>query len=153
MKLVAPSKNKGLGGVSVADVARDKGVCDEGYAEDNDTDPAPADAIEHRNRRAVESENAAANALSASAGRKRAAIEANWRRPGASLLGLKAVIEIWVGRNGQVQHARLVKSSGDNRFDKSAELAVKKASPLPIPKESEYYDHIKEFHIEFNPDE
>ena len=63
------------------------------------------------------------------------------------------VIELRVGRNGEVQKARIVTSSGDVRFDESAELAVQKASPLPIPKEPEYYDHIKEFRIEFNPDE
>ena len=104
-------------------------------------------------RLAAETEKAAANALSAAAGRIRASIEANWRRPGASLRGLKVVIELRVGRNGEVQSARVVESSGDTRFDESAELAVREASPLPIPREPEYYDHIKEFRIEFNPDE
>lgn len=102
---------------------------------------------------AAETERAAANALSAAAGRIRSAIEANWRRPGESLRGLKVVIELRVGRTGAVQKARIVESSGDDRFDESAELAIQKASPLPIPEEPEYYDHIKEFRIEFNPDE
>ncbi len=110
-------------------------------------------AAEQEARLAAETEKAAANALSAAAGRIRSSIEANWRRPGASLRGLKVVIELRVGRNGEVQNARIVESSGDTSFDKSAELAVKEASPLPIPKEPEYYDHIKEFRIEFNPDE
>ncbi|MXY65085.1 MAG: cell envelope integrity protein TolA [Gammaproteobacteria bacterium] len=110
-------------------------------------------AAEQEARLAAQTEKAAANALSAAAGRIRSSIEANWRRPGASLRGLKVVIELRVGRNGEVQKARIVESSGDDRFDESAELAVQKASPLPIPKEPEYYDHIKEFRIEFNPDE
>ena len=63
------------------------------------------------------------------------------------------VLELRVGRNGEVQNARIVESSGDTSFDESAELAVREASPLPIPQEPEYYDHIKEFRIEFNPDE
>ncbi len=109
-------------------------------------------AAEHEARLAAQTEKDAANALSAAAGRIRSSIEENWRRPG-DVRGLKVVIKLRVGRNGEVQNARIVESSGDTRFDESAELAVKKASPLPIPKEPEYYDHIKEFRIEFNPDE
>ena len=108
---------------------------------------------EQEARLAVETEKAAANALFVAAGRIRASIEANWRRPRPSLRGLKVVIGLRVGRNGEVQSARIVKSSGDSRFDESAELAVQSASPLPIPKEPEYYEYIKEFHVEFNPDE
>ena len=108
---------------------------------------------EQEARLAAETEKAATDALSAAAGRIRAAIEANWRRPSTSLRGLKVVIGLRVGRNGEVKNARIVKSSGDVHFDESAELAVQKASPLPIPTEAEYYQYIKEFHIEFNPDE
>ena len=141
------SFGKDIGGVSFAETAQGKGLCGEGNAGIEKFESAPTGAIGRSNR------SAAANALSASAGRIRSAIEASWRRPGASLRGLKVVIEIRVGRNGEVQNARIVESSGDTRFDESAELAVKKASPLPIPNEPEYYDHIKEFRIEFNPDE
>ena len=110
-------------------------------------------AAEQEARLAAQTEKAATDALSAMAGRIRASIEANWRRPGTGLRGLKVVISLRVGRNGDVQNARIVESSGDPRFDESAELAVQKASPLPIPKEPEYYEYIKEFRIEFRPDD
>ena len=110
-------------------------------------------AAEQQARLAAQTEQAAGNALSAAAGRIRAAIENNWRRPGTSRQGLKAVIQLRVGRNGDVQNVKIVSSSGDPFFDQSAEVAVKKASPLPIPTEPKYYEYIKEFNIEFNPDE
>ncbi len=102
---------------------------------------------------AGEIESAAAKGLSLAASRIRASVEANWRRPIGSLRGMKSVLEVRVGRNGEVQNVRTVESSGYARFDESAELAVWKASLLPIPKAPEYYEHIKEFRIKFNPDE
>ena len=110
-------------------------------------------AAEQQARLAAQTEQAASDALSAAAGRIRAAIENNWRRPATSRQGLKAVILLRVGRSGDVQSVKIVRSSGDPFFDQSAEVAVKKASPLPIPTEPKYYEHIKEFQIEFNPDE
>ncbi len=110
-------------------------------------------AEERQARLAAETEQAATNALEARAGRIKAAIEDNWRRPAKALLGLQVVIGLRVGRNGEVKEVRIVESSGDTQFDESAEIAVRKASPLPIPEESEYYEYIKEFQINFNPDE
>lgn len=104
-------------------------------------------------RLAVETEMAAANDLSVAAGRIRASIKANWRLPEPSLRELKVVIGLQVGRNGDVQSARIVKSSGDSRFDESAVLTVQSASPFTIPKEAEYNEYIKEFHVKYNPDE
>ncbi|MGI9319124.1 MAG: cell envelope integrity protein TolA [bacterium] len=108
---------------------------------------------ERKQKLAAQTESDAANALQAAAGRIKAAIENNWRRPGTSRVGLKAVIQLKVSRTGEVLQARVIKSSGDPFFDQSAELAVQKASPLPIPTDPKYYEYINEFNIEFNPDE
>lgn len=108
---------------------------------------------ERRQKLAAQTEVEAANALQAAAGRIKAAVENNWRRPGTSRVGLKAVIQLKVSRTGEVLQVRVIKSSGDPFFDQSAELAVQKASPLPIPTDPKYYDYINEFNIEFNPDE
>ena len=48
--------------------------------------------------------------------------------------------------------ANIYKSSNDPRFDSSVLAAVKKASPLPFPKNPKYYDHIKLFRIRFSPE-
>lgn len=85
-------------------------------------------------------------------GRTRSSTEVNWRHQGGSLRELKVVIELRVGRDRELQNARIVERSGDSRFDESAELAVQNASPLPIPKEPELYEYIKEFRIELDPD-
>ena len=95
----------------------------------------------------------AATAMSALVDRIAAAVENNWRRPLNSRSGLKATIRVKVSRNGDVQSANVVKSSGDSFFDQSAELAVKKASPLPFPTDPKYYEHINEFDLLFNPDD
>jgi colicin import membrane protein len=48
--------------------------------------------------------------------------------------------------------AKVIRGSGDPIFDRSAENAVRKASPLPFPDDSRCYEFIKEFNFEFNPD-
>ncbi len=212
------SFGKEIGGVSISEIARDKGLCDRQDAVDLTHaqrvaiqhglaklghDPGPADGqFGNKTRAAIrawqnagdrtatgylsegeveelakagarkrkvlatvntdkqhsvklsaeEIESAAAKAFSLAANRIKASVEANWKRPMDSLRGMKSVLEVRVGRNGEVQNVRTVKSSGSARFDESAELAVWKASLLPIPKAPEYYEHIKEFRIEFNPE-
>jgi len=44
------------------------------------------------------------------------------------------------------------RSSGDARLDESAENAIFKASPLPFPGETRFYEHIKEFNFVFKPE-
>ncbi len=97
--------------------------------------------------------NEAENALAALVDRIAAAAENNWRRPWNSSPGRVALIRVRVARNGEVLSAHVVKSSGDQAFDESGEIAIKKASPLPFPSDPEYYEFIKEFNIKFAPDE
>jgi colicin import membrane protein len=48
--------------------------------------------------------------------------------------------------------AEVVSSSGDEIFDRSAENAVNKASPLPIPKDKELFSReFRSFQFLFNP--
>jgi len=94
----------------------------------------------------------AASALSALVDRIAAAVENNWRRPLNSQQGLIAFIRVKVALNGEVLSANVVKSSGDKFFDQSAEIAIKKASPLPFPSNPKYYEFINEFDFKFSPD-
>ena len=100
----------------------------------------------------VKTQNDAGDALSALVDRIAAAVENNWRRPRTSQSGLTVTISVKVARDGQVLSARVTHSSGDPFFDQSAELAVRKASPLPFPDNPEYYEFINEFDFKFNPD-
>ena len=91
----------------------------------------------------------AATALQALFNRMAMAVEDKWRVTGGR--GLKALIRVKVGRNGDVQSANVIKSSGDRSFDESAEWAIKRASPLPFPTDPRYYEYISEFNFLFNP--
>ena len=110
-------------------------------------------AEERRIQLAAQTEREATNAMGAQAGRIKAAIENNWRNPNVGQRGLIATITIKVSRSGDVLSANVTRSSGDPLFDQSAEIAVKKASPLPIPTNPKYYEFINEFTITFNPDD
>ncbi|HBA67689.1 MAG TPA: protein TolA, partial [Methylococcaceae bacterium] len=62
-------------------------------------------------------------------------VERSWIRPVSSQGQLKCTIRVNLLSDGTVMDASVVSSSGDPAFDRSAENAVKKASPLTFPKE------------------
>ena len=99
-----------------------------------------------------EVEEAAYSAIGALVGRIGAKVRQNWNKPPGSMAGLETVISVKVQRTGEVVSVKVVKSSGNVYFDQSAENAVYKASPLPFPDESRYYEFIKEFNFKFVPD-
>jgi colicin import membrane protein len=92
------------------------------------------------------------SAIGALVGRIGAKVRENWNKPLGSMTGLETVISVKVERTGEVVSVKVVKSSGNDYFDQSAENAVYKASPLPFPDEPRYYEFIKEFNFKFVPD-
>lgn len=46
-------------------------------------------------------------------------------------------VNVKLSSSGEVQSVRVVKSSGDERYDRSVETAIYQASPLPIPSAAE----------------
>jgi colicin import membrane protein len=44
-----------------------------------------------------------------------------------------------------------VESSGDPAFDRSAEAAVRRASPLPLPANRELFENFRSFTFVFKP--
>ena len=92
------------------------------------------------------------SAIGALVGRIGAKVRENWNKPLGSMTGLETVISVKVQRTGEVVSVKVVKSSGNDYFDQSAENAVYKASPLPFPDEPRYYEFIKEFNFKFVPD-
>lgn len=65
------------------------------------------------------------------------AVTRTWTRPPGSQVGLSTKMVIQLSIDGTVQSVRTVQSSGNGAFDRSAELAIRKASPLPMPKDPE----------------
>ena len=63
------------------------------------------------------------------------------------------MVRVKLKRNGRVTSATIARSSGDSFFDQSALNAVHKASPLPIPNDSELYaEHFNSFTFTFKPE-
>ncbi|MEN8109025.1 MAG: cell envelope integrity protein TolA, partial [Pseudomonadota bacterium] len=78
-------------------------------------------------------------------------VERNWLRPSGSATGLKCLVNVKLIPGGDVVSVKVVKSSGDPVFDRSAENAVLKASPLPVPKDPAIVKHFRDFNFNFDP--
>lgn len=78
----------------------------------------------------------------------------NWSRPPSTVNGMIAVLEINMLPTGQVVGVRVVKSSGDSAFDRSAEQAVKKVDRFEevknIPPDV-FEKRYRQFTFTFNP--
>jgi colicin import membrane protein len=81
-------------------------------------------------------------------------VQRSWLRPAALPKGLKALVFVRLDPFGEVLEVRVVRSSGNPLFDRSAETAVKKASPLPMPSDVTIYNRFfRELQFEFDPDQ
>ncbi|MDH3560674.1 MAG: cell envelope integrity protein TolA [Gammaproteobacteria bacterium] len=78
-------------------------------------------------------------------------VERNWLRPAGSSKGLRCKVNVKVIPGGDVASARVIESSGDPVFDRSAENAVLRASPLPMPEDAAIARHFRDFNFNFEP--
>ena len=67
--------------------------------------------------------------------------------------GLKCTLLVRMIPGGEVVDARVVKSSGNATFDRQAELAVRKGSPLPVPEDPRLFEQMRQIQFEFDPSE
>jgi colicin import membrane protein len=65
--------------------------------------------------------------------------------------GLSCVILIRMLEGGKVVEASIVKSSGNDLFDRRAENAVYSASPLPVPEEVRLFKQMRNLRFIFEP--
>ena len=79
-------------------------------------------------------------------------VNRNWLRPSAIVKGLSCRIQVKLIPGGDVVEARVIRSSGNPAFDRSAEIAVRKASPLPLPSDPRLFSMFRNFDFEFRPD-
>ena len=79
-------------------------------------------------------------------------VNRSWIRPSSTSAGLKCTVRVRLLSDGTVIDAVVISSSGDEDFDRSAENAVNKASPLPVPKDKELFAReFRSFQFLFNP--
>lgn len=80
-------------------------------------------------------------------------INQHWRQPmGIELQGFKCKLRVRLSPDGEVIEAAVVESSGNLEFDRSSELAVRKASPLPLPEDKGALKAFMKFTFTFNPE-
>jgi colicin import membrane protein len=81
------------------------------------------------------------------------AIYRRWIKPPSISKGLVAELRVKLIPSGEVIDIDLYKSSGDPAYDKSVMQAVRKASPLPVPKpETGLFDEFRELHLPMRAD-
>ena len=78
-------------------------------------------------------------------------IQRNWLRPAGSPAGLNCLVKVRLIPGGDVVSVNVVRSSGDAVFDQSVEVAVLKASPLPLPADEKLFKHFREINFNFDP--
>lgn len=76
----------------------------------------------------------------------------SWARPPGTREGLECVVLVRVVPGGAVLSTQVVRSSGNPIFDRSAENAINKASPLPVPDDKSMFEHFREFEFKFRPE-
>ncbi|MGB5535921.1 MAG: cell envelope integrity protein TolA, partial [Thiogranum sp.] len=78
-------------------------------------------------------------------------VQRSWIRPPGSASTLSCTVEVRLIPGGEVIDAQIVRSSGNPAFDRSVESAVFKASPLPVPSDSEVMEQFRSLRFEFKP--
>jgi colicin import membrane protein len=80
-------------------------------------------------------------------------VSRNWARPPGAQTGLQCTVRVRLVPSGDVLQVTVVKTSGDEQFDRSVENAVYKASPLPLPEDRDLFEYFREIEFIFNPED
>lgn len=79
-----------------------------------------------------------------------AAVRKHWKIPPGARAGMGCELRVRLLPSGEVIRVELVKSSGNSVFDKSVQIAVRQASPLPVPKvETGLFDVFRDLRFPF----
>jgi colicin import membrane protein len=79
-------------------------------------------------------------------------VQRSWIRPPSSGGELSCTVEVRLIPSGEVIDAQIVRSSGNDAFDRSVEAAVLKASPLPVPPDPDVMEQFRTLRFEFKPE-
>lgn len=97
------------------------------------------------------SEAIAANAKTAYIFAIQQDIKRNWVRPANAEVGLNCVISVRQTAGGVVTDVNIESCNGDATIRRSIEAAVRKASPLPAPRDPSVFD--RDIRLTFRPEE
>ena len=80
------------------------------------------------------------------------AIVAQWSRPPSARNDMKARFRVELVPSGELLGVMLLETSGNAAFDRSAEIAIRKASPFEMPPGHDVFEaHFRRFTLLFNP--
>ena len=78
----------------------------------------------------------------------------NWSRPPSARNGMEALLRVILVPTGEVVDVQLEKSSGNEAFDRSAMLSVRKVRRFMVPADSRRFERdFREFTVLFRPDD
>ncbi len=80
-------------------------------------------------------------------------IQQNWNRPPGTRPDMKVELEIRLGPGGELLTARVVQTSGNEAFDRSALQAVNRISTFPVPEEPRLFEHFRTLNLVFKPED
>ncbi len=80
------------------------------------------------------------------------AISQRWIVPENADKNLSSQFRIRLAPTGEVQNVVLIRSSGDSLLDRSAQTAIYKASPLPVPSEPKAFALFREISLTVRPE-
>jgi len=80
-------------------------------------------------------------------------ISQNWRVPGIPDKNLSAELLIHLAPGGTVLDVQIAKSSGDAGLDHSAQTAVFRSSPLPVPTHPDEFEPFRQFILKVRPED
>ncbi len=118
-------------------------------------------AAQARQEAVAQQQQAAAQALAAQQKQATASatvaiqqkVNNHWIRPLNTSKGLNCTIQVKLLSSGDVMEAVVIRSSGHTIFDRSAENAVRKASPLPVPEDKQLFARkFRTFTFVFKPE-
>ena len=78
-------------------------------------------------------------------------VKLHWTRPENTINDLQVTLDVRLLPSGDVEKVIIIESSDNIIFDRSAELAVYKASPLPMPMDPKVASQFLKFNFIFNP--
>lgn len=78
-------------------------------------------------------------------------ISRKWVIPDADDSDLACQLLVHVGPGGIVLSVDILTESGNETLDRSARNAIMKASPLPVPQDSELFDNFRALRLTFRP--
>jgi colicin import membrane protein len=76
----------------------------------------------------------------------------NWLKPAGARKGLACTVRVRTIPGGEVVNVTIIKGSGNAIFDRSVESAVRKAAPLPLPRDPAIAARMREIDFEFIPE-